>query len=86
MGAGQTVTMVGSDTLVLDAPAAFAGNGRRLCRQNDKIVVDSATAVTGVNYAAGANGIGTLTLSNGTTVGRHDPALAGDFTGDELPR
>ena len=79
VGAGQTVAMVGNDTLVLDAPAAFAGMITGFAT-NDKIVVDSATAVTGVGYAAGADGVGTLTLSNGATV-LGTIRVAGDFTG-----
>lgn len=79
VGSGQTVTMIGSDTLVLDAPAAFAGTVAGF-DASDKIVVDSASPVTSATYAAGANGIGTLTLSNGkATLGTL--TLAGNFAG-----
>ena len=82
VGAGQTVTMIGNDTLVLDAPAAFAGMITGFAA-GDRIVVDSATGMTGATYAAGGNGVGTLTLSNGTaTLGTL--ALAGDFTGESF--
>ena len=79
VGAGQTVTMFGGDTLMLDAPAAFAGVIAGFAA-SDVIVLNSATAVTSVAYAAGANGVGTLTLSNGaTTLGTL--ALTGNFAG-----
>ncbi len=82
VAAGQTVTMIGNDTLVLDAPAAFAGVIAGFAA-TDKIVLNSATAVTRATYAAGANGVGTVTLSNGaTTLGTL--ALAGDFTGQSF--
>jgi len=77
VGSGQTVAMIGGDTLVLDAPAAFAGVVSGFAT-TDTIVVDSATAVTSATYAAGGNGAGTLTLSNGTaTLGTI--ALTGSF-------
>jgi len=79
VAAGQTITMIGNDTLVLDAPAAFAGVIAGFAA-TDKIVLNSTTAVTGATYAAGGSGVGTLKLSNGaTTLGTL--ALAGDFTG-----
>ena len=82
VGSGQTVAMIGGDTLVLDAPAAFAGVVSGFAT-TDTIVVDSATAVTSATYAAGGNGAGTLTLSNGTaTLGTI--ALTGDFTGQSF--
>jgi serralysin len=80
VGAGQTVRMIGGDTLVLDAPASFAGviagfDG------TDKISVSSAAgAVTGASYAAGANGVGTLTLNSGATV-LGSLKLAGNYAG-----
>jgi len=77
VGSGQTVAMIGNDTLVLDAPASFAGVVTGFAT-SDTIVVDSATAVTSATYA-GSNGAGTLTLSNGTaTLGTI--ALSGSFT------
>jgi serralysin len=64
---------------VLDAPASFAGTIAGF-NANDKIVLNSATAVTGATFTPGANGVGTLTLSNGaTTIGTL--AMAGTFTG-----
>ncbi len=79
VGAGQTITMIGNDTLVLDAPAAFAGTIAGF-NASDKIVLNSATAVTSATYAAGANGTGTLTLSGGgTKLGTL--ALTGNFAG-----
>ncbi len=79
VAAGQTITMIGNDTLVLDAPAAFAGVIAGFAA-TDKIVLNSTSAVTGAAYAVGANGVGKLTLSNGATrLGTL--ALAGDFTG-----
>ncbi len=79
VGAGQTVRMIGNDTLILDAPAAFAGTIAGFAA-TDKIVIDSATAVTSATYAAGSNGVGILTLSNGTTT-LGTLALAGNFAG-----
>jgi len=81
VGSGQTVAMIGNDTLVLDAPAAFAGVVTGFAT-SDTIVVDSATAVTSATYA-GSNGAGTLTLSNGTTT-LGTIALSGDFTGQSF--
>lgn len=79
VAAGQTVTMIGNDTLVLDTPAAFAGVIAGFAA-TDKIVLTSASAVTSATYTAGANGVGTLTLSTGAaTFGTL--TLAGDFTG-----
>ncbi len=80
VGVGQTVRMVGGDTLVLDTPASFAGviagfDG------TDKIAVNSAAPVTGASYAAGANGVGTLTLSSGATV-LGSLKLVGTYAGD----
>ena len=79
VGAGQTVTMIGNDTLILDDPAGFAGTVAGF-DGSDKIVVNSAAAVTGVSYAAGANGAGTLTLKSGATV-LGTLAMAGSFDG-----
>jgi len=79
VGAGQTVTMIGNDTLILDNPAGFAGTVAGFAA-SDKIVVNSAAAVTGVRYAAGASGVGTLTLNSGATV-LGTIALAGSFAG-----
>ena len=79
VGAGQTVTMDGSDTLILDNPAGFAGTVAGFA-DSDRITVNSAAPVTGASYAAGANGAGTLTLSSGTTV-LGTLALAGSFAG-----
>jgi len=82
VGSGQTVAMIGGDTLVLDAPAAFAGVVSGF-DASDTITVNSATAVTSATYAAGSNGAGTLTLSNGTaTLGTI--ALTGGFTGQSF--
>ncbi len=79
VGAGQTVTMTINDTLILDAPAAFAGVVAGFAA-SDLIVVNSAAAVTSVTYTAGAAGVGTLALhSGGTTLGT--VALTGDYTG-----
>lgn len=79
VGAGQTVTMIGNDTLILDRPSGFAGTIAGFSA-SDVIVVNSAAAVTSASYAAGPGGVGTLTLSSGATVlGRL--AFAGDFTG-----
>ena len=79
VGAGQTVTMIGNDTLILDNPAGFAGTVAGFAA-SDKIVVNSSAAVTGVRYAAGASGVGTLTLNSGATV-LGTLALAGSFAG-----
>ena len=79
VGAGQTVTMAGNDTLILDNPAAFAGTIAGFAA-SDKITVNSAAPVTGASYAAGANGVGTLTLSGGTAV-LGTLTLAGSFAG-----
>ncbi len=79
VGAGQTVTMAGNDTLILDNPASFAGTIAGFA-DSDKITVNSAASVTGATYAAGANGVGTLTLSSGTTV-LGTLTLAGSFAG-----
>ena len=79
VGAGQTVVMIGNDTLILDDPAGFAGTVAGF-DGSDRIVVNSAAAVTGVSYAAGANGLGTLTLKGGAAV-LGTLALAGDFAG-----
>ena len=79
IGAGQTVAMIGDDTLVIDAAAAFAGVIAGF-DATDKIVLNSARAVTSATYAASANGVGTLTLSSGgITLGTL--ALAGSFAG-----
>ena len=78
VGAGQTIAMVSHDTLILDTPAAFAGTISGFA-VGDRITVDSATAVTSATYAAGSNGLGTLTLSGGgVTLGTL--SLAGNFT------
>ena len=82
VGAGQTITMIGNDTLTLDTPAAFAGTVVGF-NATDKIILDSATAITSATYAAGANGLGTLTLSNGTTT-LGTIALAGNFAGESF--
>jgi len=79
VGAGQTVTMIGNDTLILDNPAGFAGTVAGFAA-SDKIVVNSSAAVTNVRYAAGASGVGTLTLNSGATV-LGTLALAGSFAG-----
>ena len=79
VGAGQTVTMIGNDTLILDDPAGFAGTIAGFAA-GDKIVVNSNAAVTSVRYAAGADGVGTLALNNGATV-LGTLALAGSFAG-----
>ena len=79
VGAGQTVTMTGNDTLILDNPAGFAGTVAGFA-DSDKITVNSAAPVTGASYAAGANGAGTLTLSSGATV-LGTLALSGSFAG-----
>ena len=78
VGAGQTVVMIGNDTLILDDPAGFAGTIAGF-DGSDKIVVNSAAAVTGVTYA-GKAGVGTLSLNSGSAV-LGTLALAGDFTG-----
>ena len=80
VGAGQTVVMAANDTLILDNLAGFAGTVAGFAA-SDKITVNSAAAVTGASYAAGANGVGTLTLSSGTTV-LGTLALAGSFAGE----
>ncbi len=79
VGAGQTVAMADNDTLILDNPAGFAGTVAGFT-DSDKITVNSAAPVTGVSYAAGANGVGTLTLSSGASV-LGTLALAGSFAG-----
>ena len=79
VGAGQTVVMIGNDTLILDDPAGFAGTVAGF-DGSDRIAVNSAAAVTGVSYAAGANGLGTLSLNSGAAV-LGTLALAGDFSG-----
>ncbi len=82
VGAGQTVTMIGGDTLILDNAAGFAGTVAGFA-STDKIVVNSAAAVTAATYAAGANGVGTLTVSSGATV-LGTIALAGNFAGQSF--
>jgi len=78
VGVGQTVRMLGSDTLVLDTPAGFAGTIAGF-DATDKIVVNSAAAVTSATYAVGGNGVGALTLSSGATV-LGTLALSGDYS------
>ncbi len=79
VGAGQTVTMIGNDTLILDDPAGFAGTVAGF-DASDKIVVSSAAVVTNVTYVGTANGLGTLTLNSGSAV-LGTLALAGNFAG-----
>ena len=82
VGAGQTVAMIGNDTLILDNPAGFAGMVAGFA-STDKIVVNSASAVTNVSYTAAANGVGTLTLSSGTTV-LGTIKLSGNYAGQSF--
>jgi len=79
VGAGQTVTMIGSDTLILDNSAGFAGTLSGFAA-TDTITVDSATAVTGITYLAGGNGLGTLTFNGGAAV-LGSLTLAGNYAG-----
>lgn len=79
VGAGQTVTMSGSDTLILDNAAVFAGTIASF-DSTDKVLINSAVAITSATYAAGANGIGTVTLLSGATV-VGTVAVSGNFDG-----
>ena len=82
VGAGQTVAMLGGDTLILDDPAAFAGTISGFGK-TDKIVVNSAAGVTGATYQATSAGRGTLTFSSGSTnVGT--VTLTGSYAGDSF--
>lgn len=69
VGSGQTIAMLGNDMLILDNPAAFAAVVSGFS-ENDRIIVNSPTAVTGITYRSGGAGTGTLALtSGGTTIG-----------------
>lgn len=82
VGAGQTVAMLGGDTLILDNPAAFAGTISGF-GTTDRIVVSSAAAVTRATYQATGSGRGTLTFSSGSTsVGT--VTLTGNYAGDSF--
>ena len=79
VGAGQTVAMIGNDTLILDDAGTFAGT-IAVFDGTDKIVVNSGPRLTTASYAAGTNGAGTLTLKSGPAV-LGTLALAGRFDG-----
>ncbi len=79
VGAGQTVAMIGNDTLILDDLRAFAGTIAGF-DGTDKIVVNSGPLLTTASYAAGTNGAGTLTLKSGPE-DLGTLALAGRFDG-----
>jgi len=82
VGPGQTVAMLGNDTLILDNPAAFAGTIAGFGK-TDRIVVNSAAAVTGATYQATGAGRGALTFSSGSTsVGT--VTLTGSYAGDSF--
>ena len=79
VGAGQAIAMIGNDTLILDKPAAFAGTIVGFSA-TDKIILDSATAITSATYTAAGSGFGTVTLSNGATT-LATLALQGNYAG-----
>ncbi len=82
VGAGQTVAMLGGDTLILDNPAAFAGTISGFGK-DDKIVVNSAAGVTGATYQATGADRGTLTFSSGSiSIGA--VTLSGSYAGDSF--
>ncbi len=82
VGAGQTVTMVGNDTLILDKPGAFAGTIAGF-DGSDAIRLGGGVALTGAAYSDAGNGLGTLLLkSGGVTLG--SLALAGNYAGQSF--
>ncbi len=82
VGAGQTVAMLGGDTLILDDPAAFAGTISGF-GTTDTIIVNSAAVVTRATYQATGSDRGTLTFSSGSTsVGA--VTLTGNYAGDSF--
>ncbi|MEA2736984.1 MAG: hypothetical protein QOH05_291, partial [Acetobacteraceae bacterium] len=75
VSAGQTITMNGSDTLILNAPSLFAGT--IAASVGDHIVLGGVTA-TGATLNNG-----TLVVVNGTQT-LASIAMAGSFTGDHV--
>jgi collagen type I/II/III/V/XI/XXIV/XXVII alpha len=78
VGAGQTVELVGNDTLDLSPGGAFAA---LLSGFAPGDVISVAAPVTAASWAAAPGGTGTLTLSDdGTPIAT--VTLAGDYSGD----
>ena len=82
VGAGQTVRMVGSDTLVLDRPAAFAAVITDF-DSSDTIRLKTTAAPTSASYTATGTGTGTLTVSAGATT-LATLTLAGNYAGQSF--